>query len=383
MQSWMRTPVLFAPLIIPICTLVGCGTETSADPLEVSVEAAPESAWRSTGLPYGGFEAEGDRLRLSYDGQSVSLPTTDPAWTKAVDGEPGAEEPRLELSTAGATMDAGIFQIATPGELAQVWELTSEGRWQQIGSELTKIALADPTGHLAAWVEGAGPDAEKEKGAKVVVYDTEAHETLALLDASELPDEYIWVTVVDGDTVVLQAVGDSDGSPWARSYAWRPRSEALEELRSTRPEEGITVTDVDVETGQQVLLSFKEESRLLGPAGEVTIGDFGFGQFSPDGSQVVLQGFGLAKVLDTKSSEPIKLDLPIGDQDSFVPGSFAWTTDGRLAVIGSLGEDVQHAWLCSTDTSRCEDLGADYLLSASRENSAMGQFIYGDEQEGD
>jgi len=366
-------------------TLSGCDASTSASPLAVEVQKAPDSPWASTGLPYGAREDIGKTLRLSYREHSVSLSTTNPDWTKAVTLKPGEDTPRLELSTAGATADAGIFQLTPPGGESEVWELTGEGDWQQIGSGLPKIALADVTGHLVAWVQGAGKNAENRKGAKIVAYDTEANKVAGELDGSKLPGNYLWLMAVNDDTVVVQAVHDSpdQDSRWAKNYAWNPRTGDLVEFTDARPDNYVTVTDFDQGSKSRVLLSFREASRIAGPEGETEIGNFGFGQFNSDATQVVLEGYGLAKLLDVRTMKPIPLDLPLRNHNLFFPGALSWTTDDRLAVLGSMADEVQKAWLCTTSTGACESLDTDYLWFSSKENSALGQFAYHDEPEGD
>ncbi|MFT3872481.1 MAG: hypothetical protein QM714_07520 [Nocardioides sp.] len=363
-------------------TLSGCDTSTSANPLAVEVEEAPDSPWAPTGLPYGAREDNGRTLRLSYREHAVSLSTTNPDWTKAVTLKPGEDTPRLELSTAGATADAAIFQLTPPGGESEVWDLTAEGDWQQIGSGLPKIALADVTGHLVAWVQGAGKNAENRKSAKIVAYDTAADKVAGELDGAKLPGNYLWVMAVNDPTVVVEAVQDSQDAYWSRNYRWNPKTGDLVEFTDARSDDRITITDFDQETESRVLLSFDGPSRVVGPTGIVTkIGSFGFGQFNSDATQVVLEGYGLAKLLDVRTMKPVPLDLPLRNHNVFFPAALSWTADDRLAVVGQMADSMLQTWLCTTSTGACESLGVDYL--GFTDNSALGQFAYHDEPEGD
>lgn len=363
--------------------LTACGSQTTASPFAVEAERAPSSGWEDTGLPYGGYEDDGETLRLSYRGQSVLLPVTDPAWTKAANLQPGGETPRLELSTAGATAESGIFQLTPPGGESQLWELATSGRWRQIGSGMTKIALADVTGHLVAWVEDAGENAENRGGTKVVAYDTDAGKIVGEVSGSEFPGNYLWVMAVDGGSVIIQPIQDTADERWSRNYLWKPSTGELTELTDAQPSDRVTVTDYDSGSGTRALLSFNEASRILGPHGELDIGDYGFTQFNSDATQAIGEGFGFAKVLDVRTNTPIKLDIPLHDRDAFFPSALAWTADDRLAIIGHLADEVQEAYLCTPATGVCDRLGTDYLGFASRENSALGQLTYHDEPEGD
>lgn len=363
--------------------LSGCGSATSTNPLAVEVVGAPDSSWTSTGLPYGGHEADGKLMKLSYRGHSVAVPTTDPAWTKAAGVGPRDEAPTLELATAGATADAGIFQLTPPGQASEVWTLTSDGSWRKIGSGLAQLVLADVSGHLAAWVEGAGPHAENQQGATVAAYDTRSGKLIGELPGSEFPGTHLWVMAVNDDCVLVQAVQDSPEERWSRNYLWKPATQDLKEMTDTDPGDLVTVTDFDSATGNQVLLSFGQESRLVGPEGVTNIGDYGFGQFNSDATQVILEGFGSAKLLDVRTKKAIDLDLPISGTDDFFPAAFWWTADDRLAVIGAKANQSQQAWICLTSTGECSEMGTDYLWFASRENSSLGQFAYHDTPEGD
>ncbi|MFZ2502891.1 MAG: hypothetical protein WAW88_09500 [Nocardioides sp.] len=372
-----------ASIGLPALLLTACSGQTSNPLFAAEVVEAPASAWASTGLPYGGLEDQGKTWRLSFRGYSVSLPATDPTWTKAANLQSGDETPKLELSTAGATSDSGIFQLTPPGGQSQVWELTSEGEWRKIGAGVTQIALADVTGHLVTWVEGVADDAKKGKESKVVAYDTESGEIVGSLEGREVQGSFIRVMAVNANSIVVQGVEDFEGSRWSRNYLWNPQSLELTEFTDAEPEDVVTVTDYDEKSGSRIVLSFSRPSWLAGPEGSVEIGGFGFGQFNSDATQVITEGFGLAKLLDTRTNTPIKLDIPISDQDSFVPGAFAWTADDRLAVIGAIADEQQQAYICTPGTGTCEELGTEYLWFSSKENAALGQFAYHDEPEGD
>lgn len=368
---------------LPGLVLTACGSPTTASPFAVEAERAPSSGWEDTGLPYGGYEDGGETLRLSYRGQSVLLPVTDPAWTEAANPEPGGEPPRLELSTAGATAESGIFQLTPPGGESQLWELAASGQWRQIGSGMTKIALADVTGHLVAWVEDAGENAENRGVTKVAAYDTDAGKIVGQVSGWQFPGNYLWVLAVDGDSVIVHAVQDTADERWTRNYLWKPGTGELTELTDAQPSAMVAVTDYDSGSGRRVLLSSNESSRILGPQGELDIGDYGYAQFNSDATQVIGEGFGFAKVLDLRTNTPIKLDIPLDDHGAFFPGALAWTADDRLAVVGQLADGVQEAYLCTPATGVCDRMGTEYLGFASRENSALGQVAYHDEPEGD
>lgn len=364
----------------------GCASRASdnSNPLGATVVDAKESPWRRTGLPYGGLENDGADLRLSFGEHSVVVPARDPGGDSG-DSSEGQEEARLELSTAGATVDAGLFQLTPPGERSQLWGLTRAGEWTQIGVGMSKIALADPDGHLVSWVEGAADDARLSDETKLVAFDTRSQKVLGKLDGSALEGTHVGVTVVDGDSVVVQVIQATSSEHWVKNYVWKPGiSDELTLIPDGKPEDLVTISDYDSRTGLRLELAAAWDSaRIVGPSGARDIGLDGFGRFNRDASLVVATGYGRAGLFDTATAKPVSLDVPISSQEEFVPGAFAWTSDGSLAVIGSIGDERQGAHLCIPATGRCQRLGYDYLWFSSLENSARGQAAYHAEPEGD
>lgn len=357
--------------------VAGCGSQTGAaadeDP-SADVVDAPESEWEDTGLPYGGLEEDGDTRRLSFAGHSVLVPATH------------------ELSTAGATADAGIFQLTPPDGESELWQLTSEGEWSQITTGVARIALADVGGQLVAWVAGAdeADGWQEREDTKAVVYDTGLGQVVAELPASDVPGDDLVVTVVDGGGIVLSANSSTeDRRKEARHFLWRPETGELTEFADDSGENMAVITAYDDASGAYVYMTADGTSAVMvrpqhGDRRE--IGFDGAARFNSDASELVVIGYGQARLMDATSLETIPLDTPISPDDRhfFEPGAFAWTADDRLAVIGVRGdEDSQRAYLCTTSTGACQDLGDDYLGFSSAENSARGQFVYHDEPEGD
>lgn len=361
----------------------GCGTQREATIGETSetfaatVKAVPSGEWADTGLPYGGLSEDREAWTLSYRTSSVTIPATRPEWTEASGAEPGRDSvPILELATAGATTNAGIFQLRPPDGDSEVWELTSAGKWQQIGTGVSRIALADIHGPLVAWVAGGGDEATNNQATKVVAYDTKQDRLVAEVPGSLFPGNHLRVIAVDGGSVILQASSYSDGTDpnsWTKSFVWRPDGAGSP---STLTGE---VSDYDEDTSTWVAYDSRADaSMLFGPSAEQvrSLDGFGYAQFNGNASQVALFSYGQARILSTATLKPIAVDIPLNKENAFDVGRLAWTSDDRLLVEGLLPDQEPSAYLCNVQMGTCQDLGPTSFGFASGENSSRGQVLY-------
>lgn len=353
------TPLARIALRLVLLTVValpaaGCG-ESNGGADERSEERAN---YESTGVPWA------ERGSVRWAGQSAPVAPDDQVWSLSATRDAAVflhDRSEPDYGDGGETFVAPAAGTVTA--------LFSDGTVTELASGVVGIPLADPSGHLVAWMTltGAGPS----KG-EVTAYDTRRRKVLGS-ESIDLRREAggALTAVLDGTAYLATARGP---------MAWTPSLGAPKALAEKEP--GWIIGRY-----AERLLSWHEGGlRPLPAFAGAPLLDAGIGSPSPDGRHLTFpdpeQEY-TYRLLDLKTGRRVDLGLPGGTQAY----TARWSADGALVVAGVDAEILEDGWddalevtsyACDVANGTCDELsGGPRMIGwlGALEGSAVGQLM--------
>lgn len=279
-----------------------------------------------------------ESARADDDYGSVGVPW----WSGQEVHWAGHSQAEDDVASLTATEDAAVYLHERLGYddgtvpqpyLGTLTALFSDGTTQELGTRVVGVPLADPTGHVVAWMAEAG------EGVVMTAFDTAERIELGSQRVDLDDEESFGLTAVVGDTVYLTS--------GRAALAWHPRDGDAppQVVQGTTDGSHVVIGRTDdalLVAGEGLEVSWLgHDGEPLGAA--PADGDVPLGTLSPDG-RFLDAGEEDAEyarhVVAVPSGEPVDLGLP----PDLLAYETRWAADGTLVVAAVSRADLDDGW---------------------------------------